>query len=72
MVPHSYKTIVLLFLSVLTSDLSCAPLLAADQEALDRKFGQFSGQAFRDSFFSEQIRQSSSMDDLSELELKLA
>ena len=72
MVPHSYKTIVLLFLSVLTSELSCAPLLAADQEALDRKFGQFSGQAFRDSFFSEQIRQSSSMDDLAELERKLA
>ncbi len=72
MVPHSYKTIVLLFLSVLTSELSCVPLLAADQEALDRKFGQFSGQAFRDSFFSEQIRQSSSMDDLAELERKLA
>ena len=71
MVPNSHKTIVLLFLSVLTSDLSCAPVFAADQEAVDQQFGQFSGQSFfRDSFFSEQIRQSSSMDDLAELERK--
>jgi hypothetical protein len=67
---YSSKTIVLLILSVLASNLSCAPVFADDQAAVNQMFGQFSGQEFRNSFFSEQIRQSSSMDDLAELERK--
>ncbi|MFA6208321.1 MAG: hypothetical protein WC714_02750 [Candidatus Obscuribacterales bacterium] len=72
MVPNSSKPIVLLILSALASNLSCAPVFADDKEAVSRMFGQYSGQSFRDSFFSEQLRQGSSMDELAELERKLS
>ncbi|CAN5507955.1 hypothetical protein BH11CYA1_BH11CYA1_14280 [soil metagenome] len=69
MVPYSSRAIVLLFLSGLAFNLSSAPVFGDDKAALDRMFNQ---PLFRDSFFSQQFRQDSSMDDLAEFERKRA
>ncbi len=71
LVPYLSKLFVLLILSGLCATSGAgfiAPALAQDQDAVGNMFGEFDGQAFRDSYFSQQPRLGQPTDDDSEYE----